>query len=300
MDLKNKTIAVTGASGMIGAYICRSLMRSGATVIGVVRNPQKAEFLTEEGVVFRKADLMDVVSLEKAFEGCDAVVSNAAMFVFDNRMNAWDAHEKANTEGTRNVFDAAYAASVKRIIQISTFGIYKLSLFKTVTEESPQLDGYKRKGGAYRATKQISEVLAWELAKKYGMSLTTLRPSIVFGARDKNFLAKIYKWLSRPLVVIPSVSLPLVFAGDVADSVAAALSNDCSIDESYNVCGDSRQLADFISVLQDMLPRKPVSMMCRLPFSVKADSSKAERDLQFKSRPFRSSLREILSEECLL
>ena len=32
MDLNGKTIAVTGASGMIGVYICRSLLRAGARV----------------------------------------------------------------------------------------------------------------------------------------------------------------------------------------------------------------------------------------------------------------------------
>ena len=50
MDLKNKTIAVTGASGMLGVYICRALLAEGARVRGVVRDPQKAAFLEKEGV----------------------------------------------------------------------------------------------------------------------------------------------------------------------------------------------------------------------------------------------------------
>ena len=53
MKLKGKTIAVTGASGMIGVYICRALLAAGARVIGVVRNTNKAAFLKDEGVEFR-------------------------------------------------------------------------------------------------------------------------------------------------------------------------------------------------------------------------------------------------------
>ena len=66
MDIQGKTIAVTGASGMIGIYICRSLLRAGAKVVGVVRNPAKAAFLAEEGVEFRTADLADVEAAIRA------------------------------------------------------------------------------------------------------------------------------------------------------------------------------------------------------------------------------------------
>ena len=84
MDLKGKNIAVTGATGMIGVYICRALLKRGAHVIGVVRNPDKADFLRREGVEFRKADLLDYASLERAFVGIDAVVSNAALYQITN------------------------------------------------------------------------------------------------------------------------------------------------------------------------------------------------------------------------
>ncbi|MEZ5508060.1 MAG: NAD(P)-dependent oxidoreductase [Gammaproteobacteria bacterium] len=113
MELQGKTVAVTGASGMIGVYICRSLLKAGAKVVGVVRNPEKAAFLAQEGVEFRRADLADVAALA-AITGCDAVVANAAMYVVQKSMHAWAEHEKANLDGTRNVYEAAHQAGVKR------------------------------------------------------------------------------------------------------------------------------------------------------------------------------------------
>ena len=91
-DLKGKTVAVTGASGMIGVYLCRSLLRAGAHVVGVVRNPEKAAFLAAEGVEFRKADLADTAALTAAFQGCDAVIANAAMYVSTKSLSAWEDH----------------------------------------------------------------------------------------------------------------------------------------------------------------------------------------------------------------
>lgn len=299
MDLTGKTVAVTGASGMIGVYICRSLLRTGATVIGVVRNPSKAEFLAREGVQFRKADLADVSALTTAFSGCDAVVSNAAMYVVQKSMHAWAEHEKANLDGTRNVCEAAQHAGVKRVVHISTFGIYRWSIFRPLTEQSPQLNGAKRQGGPYRATKQTSEALAWDLARQHQLNMTTLRPTAVYGARDNNFLRPLYRLLKLPIIPMPSIRFPVVYAGDVADAVVGALKNEASIGQAYNVGGADLQIADIVQAVAEQVPRQRQVYALRLPVSIRIDNSKAERDLGFRNRPFTEGIREILQEDAL-
>lgn len=297
MDLKGKTVAVTGASGMIGAYICRSLLAAGAHVVGVVRNPDKAAFLAEEGVEFRKADLTDPASLEKAFAGCDAVVSNAAMYVATKSYGALEAHKKANVEGTRNVLEAASKAGVKRIVQVSTFGIYRWSLFKPMDESAPQLNGEKGKGGAYRATKQISEEIAWQLANELGLQLTTVRPTAVYGARDPNTMAMVYSALKWPLLPMPSINFPIVYAGDVADAITAALANDQSIGQAYNVGGESQQIGSFLRAVVRARGKGATVLALPLPISIRTDNSKAARDLGFRNRSFDEALKEIVAED---
>lgn len=297
MELQGKTVAVTGASGMIGVYICRSLLKAGAKVVGVVRNPEKAAFLAQEGVEFRRADLADVAALAKAFTGCDAVVANAAMYVVQKSMHAWAEHEKANLDGTRNVYEAAHQAGVKRVIQISTFGIYRWSVLRVLNEESPQLNGARRQGGPYRATKQTSEALAWELSRRYQLDTTALRPTAVYGARDYNFMRPVYRLLALPVLPMPSVSFPIVYAGDVADAVVGALRNDASIGQAYNVGGENIQVAEFMKALREVVPSAPRVMAVPLPVGVKIDNSKAARDIGFRNRPFVEALREVVAED---
>ena len=297
MDIQGRTIAVTGASGMIGTYICRSLLRAGAKVVGVVRNPAKAAFLAEEGVEFRTADLADVDALAEAFKGCDAIVSNAAMYVVQKSMHAWAEHEKANLEGTRHVYEAAHKAGVKRVIQISTFGIYRWSIFRVLDEQSPQLNGARRQGGPYRATKQTSEALAWEMARHFALEVTSLRPTAVYGARDYNFMRPVYGLLRLPVLPMPSISFPIVYAGDVADAVVGALKNDASIGQAYNVGGENLQVAEFMKALHDVLPASPKVFALPIPIGVKIDNSKAARDLGFRNRPFADALREVVAED---
>ncbi|MBI2731856.1 MAG: SDR family NAD(P)-dependent oxidoreductase [Aquabacterium sp.] len=296
-DLRGKTVAVTGASGMIGVYICRSLLRAGARVIGVVRNPDKAAFLKQEGVVFRRADLADADALTRAFEGCDAIVSNAAMYVATKILSAWGAHERANVEGTRHVYEAAHRAGVRRVVHISTFGVYRWTPWRPLHELSPQLDGRRRQGGPYRATKQVSETMAWDLARQYGLDLTTLRPTGVFGARDHNLLRKIYPLLKVPLLPLPSISFPFVYAGDVADAVTGALAQTQSIGQAYNVGGTHHQFADFVKAVASARGQRSRVLSLPLPVGLRVDNGKAEREIGFRSRPLRDALAEVWQEE---
>lgn len=296
MDLKNKQIAVTGATGMIGVYISRALIASGAKVVGVVRNPDKADFLKREGVEFRKADLLDATSLEKAFAGSDAIVSNAALYNV-MKMFDWDANFMPNKTGTENVFNAAAKNGIKRAVHISSVAVYKWSLFGEIDETSDQVDGANREGGAYRATKQLSEDLAWQLARQNDIKLTTLRPSGVYGARDSN-LMPYFKWaMKMPFLPVPGFSWPLVYARDVADAVVAALENDSSAGQAYNTTGGREDFADFMSAWHEASGRGAQIFKIPLGAGVKFSITKAARDLGFRNRPFDVALGEIFVEE---
>ncbi|MBS0617596.1 MAG: SDR family NAD(P)-dependent oxidoreductase [Spirochaetes bacterium] len=295
MQLKGAKIAVTGATGMLGVYISRALRKKGAQVIGVVRNPDKAGFLRGEGVEFRQADLMNAAALEQAFAGADALVSNAALYQLTNL--DWDQNYAANKTGTENVYNAAAKAGIKRAIQISTVGLYRFGLFQDIDETSSQVNGEAREGGAYRATKQISEALAWRLCAQHGIRLTALRPSGVYGARDTNLMPYFKIAMKLPLLPMPGVSWPLVYAGDVADAVVAALENERSVGEAYNTTGDTRDFADFLTAWRTATGKGAWVMKLPLGLGVKFPSAKAERALGFTNRPFVEALREIFTED---
>ena len=102
--LNKQRVAVTGATGFLGSHIARALREHGATVRAVIRTPSKGAFLEAKGVELFKADLGDPEGLTRAFSGCDAVISNAALAI-RGRAN-WEAYYQANVRGTENVFKA--------------------------------------------------------------------------------------------------------------------------------------------------------------------------------------------------
>jgi uncharacterized protein YbjT (DUF2867 family) len=61
------TILVTGASGNIGGHVVDQLIKRGAKVRALVRDPKKTNF--PAGVEIAQGDLLDVDALRSAFKG---------------------------------------------------------------------------------------------------------------------------------------------------------------------------------------------------------------------------------------
>lgn len=290
MDLHDKLIGVTGASGMLGVYIARALLAAGARVRGIVRNPDKAAFLLQEGVHFAKADLGDRAALSEAFRGCDAVISNAALYSVGNVR--WDDNYKANKLGTENVYEALGAAGVKRVVHTSTFGVYKWFPWPRVfTDDSPLIDGNRRQGGAYRATKQLSEALAFELGRKHGIAVTALRPAGIYGARDSNLMPSLYKLTKSPIWPAPRLHFPFVYAGDVANAMVGALRNDASAGKAYLIAGRDDSVEAFLRALKTVSHSNALLVPIPVGRGFHVDTTRAEREIGFMNSDYEEGLK---------
>ena len=64
-------IAITGATGQLGHLVLQNLLKTTAAsqIVAIVRNPAKAEALSQQGVGVRQADYGDEAALTKALNG---------------------------------------------------------------------------------------------------------------------------------------------------------------------------------------------------------------------------------------
>ncbi|MGW6745533.1 NAD(P)H-binding protein [Streptomyces sp. NPDC055025] len=99
-------ILVTGASGVLGKKTLQHLLdrRPASDLVGLVRDPGKAQDLAELGVELRTGDYMDPESLRKAFTGIDKLMLVPTHAFTDRRT----AHA--------NVIDAAVGAGVQHVV----------------------------------------------------------------------------------------------------------------------------------------------------------------------------------------
>lgn len=301
-ELDNLIVGVTGATGFLGRHIVDALLARGARVVGVVRNPGRVPELIERGVEMRRADLLEPASLARAFTGLDVLVSNAALFsvyAYD-----WERYKATNIEGTRNVFEAAAAAGVERVVHVSSIAVYRRGLFtpRPIDEPWPKLtERDLNPFNAYYVSKAISEVLAWELADRHELSLTCVRPGPIYGAHDPNATPLLARLFAAPLAIAPAwMRLPFVYAGDVADAIARAIARpEVAAGRAYNVAGDGdRTLREFAEAWRVAGGRiSPLSLPLPVPVTYRIDNSRAYDELGWWNRPFVDGLRETFARQ---
>jgi uncharacterized protein YbjT (DUF2867 family) len=112
-------ILVVGSTGMLGGEICRRLTSRGKAVRGLVRatsNPERMAALKAWGVETVLGDLRDLVSLAKACQGVETVITTATT---TSSMQLGDSIAVTDQQGQLSLVRAARSQEVQQFIYIS-------------------------------------------------------------------------------------------------------------------------------------------------------------------------------------
>jgi nucleoside-diphosphate-sugar epimerase len=299
MDLAGSTVAVTGATGFIGRYLVRALRTRGARVVGIVRNPDKVPELGR-AIELRRADTGDLQALTAALRSVDALMANAGVVsigaVSKRRLLA------ANREGVANALEAARRAGVRRVVLTSSASVYrrKRGIYH---EDDPLLDARDvvTPLGYYALSKALGERAAWE-ASRNGVALSVARPGGVYGAWDETGFTAWLRRLLRPpwLTAFPShLYVPNVYAGDLAQAMAAMLERPVASGRAYNLTGDAHiSYWDMLRAYRRAGGRvPPLVVPVPVPLRFAYNTDRARRELDFSNRDPVDGFAETLSLE---
>lgn len=102
-------IAVTGATGQLGQLVINALLKTVAAseIVALVRDPTKAQALSDKGVQVRRGDYNDKAALDRALQGVEKLLLISSSEVGQR------------TSQHRNVIEAANAADVQLIAYTS-------------------------------------------------------------------------------------------------------------------------------------------------------------------------------------
>lgn len=145
-------IAITGATGFVGAHLTNRLESENHEVVMIARGSRR-----DAGrLVF--TDLSDISVLRESFKGCCAVAHCAGI----NRELGEQTYKRVHVEGTRNVVEAAKAAGVEKIVLMSF------------------LRARPGCGSPYHESKWEAE----EIVRDSGLDYTVLKAGVVYGRGD--------------------------------------------------------------------------------------------------------------------
>lgn len=222
-----KTILVTGASGLLGANICRIAAAQGRNVRGLVRKPADGEVLKKIGVEPVFGDVRDPASLARAMRGAEGVIHSAAVIGGTWSTATAEDFEAVNYQGAINVLDAARDAGADRTVLIGTLAIADQRY--TVTENSPliPIDSH---GSGYGHAKLASYYAAMHRACR-GEEIVSVLPGAMYGPspfidralEPTLFTGTLYLALTGKLEKYVHFPLTWPFVDDVAAVTLAAL-----------------------------------------------------------------------------
>ncbi|MDR3637207.1 MAG: NAD-dependent epimerase/dehydratase family protein [Isosphaeraceae bacterium] len=232
---------VTGGTGMLGSHIAERLVAAGRHVRALVRPNSRTDFLKGLGVELVEGDLTDPGSCARAVEGVD-VVYHAAAKVGD--WGAWHEFQTCCIDATKNLAEAAALAGVGRFLHISS-----TSAYGHPADGGPPIDETAPMGqnvwvwDPYTRSKVESERVLWAMSDRGQLGVTIIRPSWLYGERDRTTTARIVERLKRGQVrIIGPGDNPLsaVYVGTVAESALLAARDPHSAGEAYNITNQGR------------------------------------------------------------
>ncbi|HEU4392923.1 MAG TPA: NAD-dependent epimerase/dehydratase family protein [Solirubrobacterales bacterium] len=245
------TVAITGPTGEIGLPLLAELERDPAVaaVRGMARRPFDPAAEGWGKVAYRRGDVLDRGSLAALFDGADVAV-HLAFAIFGNREQT----RRVNLEGSRNVFEAAIAAGVERLVyasSVAAYGFYPENP-QPLTEDVPARGS---ESFYYSAQKAELEAVLDELLGGGEVDAYVFRPCIVAGPQATMLIEKavegvrlgdpaptLRRGLSRlplpkPVLPDPGAPLQLVHHDDVARALAAAIAGKGE-PGAYNLAGE--------------------------------------------------------------
>jgi len=230
------TVAVTGPTGEIGQAVVSALERSRdvGEILGMARRPFDPGEHGWKKVVYRRGDVRDRRKVARLVEGADVVIHLAFMIMGGARES-----RRVNLDGSRNVFEAAAAEGVKRLIYASSVAAYG---FHGDNPQPLSEDVPARGTSAHYYSAQKAEVEALLADALYGSRTKAyvFRPCIVAGPRAPLLIDSLpYTQVSdrlpgpvlsllegvpilRPVLPDPGVPFQLVHHDDVATAMRAA------------------------------------------------------------------------------
>jgi nucleoside-diphosphate-sugar epimerase len=299
-------VLVLGGGGLFGRKTVVQLVRDPevSTVVSMDVVPTKDWVLKEMGHQSDKfkfvrgdvSELEDILAAIKQFS-IDRIINWAFILPGETLESNPRLGVKVNELGMCNAFEAARLMGIDRVVYASSEGVYGPQAEygdRAVTEEDKM-----HPGSAYAIAKQLSEILAAQYARLYGMHFTALRPCIGYGHGGLTplLIKQFCDIVSLPSVGKPfsvqadgSMQVSLSSADDVAALARLLIKKPFSPHPAYNVGGPPTSMQDVARTARKYIPEAKIEFgkeapprdrgMYGIPWNI--SSELARRDLGFE------------------
>ncbi len=288
---------VTGGTGLIGSHIVRDLVKDGARVVVYDWSPDYGVFERLLGAGERalvkivQGDVTDLPHLMREVKenGVDVIVHMAAVLSTDVNQNPALAI-KINSGGTANVFETARILGLRKVVWASSMSVFGPP--EKYREEYIPNDAPHSPWGVYGATKSLNETLAAHYCQQYGMDISAIRYSLVYGPGSARGGAGA---LTRELMINPALGKPgrvpygdetigWHYVDDAAKATMLAIKSGKTKTRAFTVMGELRPVKEAFAYVKSLLPEADITLLPGFSgLSWKFDTKPVETELGYRA-----------------
>ena len=282
IDLKGKTILITGAAGFIGSNLVKELFNTvdDIKIIGIDNmndyyDVSIKEYRLEEinklnkNFIFIKGDISDKDTIDNLFNEYkpSVVVNLAAQAGVRYSITNPDAYIKSNLIGFYNILEGCRHNEVEHLVYASSSSVYGSN--KKVPYSTD--DKVDNPVSLYAATKKSNELMAHAYSKLYNIPSTGLRFFTVYGPAGRpdmayfGFTNKLLKGETIEIFNYGNCKRDFTYIDDIVEGVKRVMKGapDKKLGEDglpippyaiYNIGNQNPEnLLDFVNILQQEL-----------------------------------------------
>jgi dTDP-glucose 4,6-dehydratase len=214
---------VTGSSGLLGKCLVERLEARGDELSLLDLEPPPRDSPHSVHV----ADVSDAATLRRAARGCEVIYHLAAAQRMKPQFSDWSEQEVVdrNLDAVRKVLDVARETGARKVIFISSSGVYGKPTQHRCREDHPT-----KPLGEYGRSKLLAEEICLEAIEKHDLDVTLFRPMSLFGPGMTGIFVMLYEWVrtGAPVFTLGNGRnrVQAVSAWDVADACVLAATSE--------------------------------------------------------------------------
>jgi len=257
---------VTGSSGVLGSCLVSRLRERGERVHLLDLVPDEATTTDAGDLQFYHADVCDRPRLLEAARGAEVIYHLAAAQRMKPQFSGWSEQQifERNLEGVRSVLHSAEECGVRKVVFISSSGVYGIPRALPCGEDHPT-----QPLGAYGRSKLLAEELCRDAFER-GLDVTILRPMSLFGPRMTGIFIMLFEWVrtGRPVFLLGRGSnrVQTASAWDVADAAIQAAERKDARGGIFNLGAEPESVPTVLEMVKALIDHAGTgSSVVRIP-----------------------------------
>lgn len=251
---KSGKVFVSGANGMLGASICRELIRQGYPVKAMILPNLNINVLDGLNIETVEGNILDKDFLQREMADCEFVIHAAALTTVWPRRS--ELVMKVNFEGTKNVMEVAEKLLMKRMVHIGSANSFGHgSKEKPGNETTSYIFG--KYGLDYIKSKYLAQKMLLEKYLKDNFPIIIINPTYMIGPFDSGPSSgkMIIELLKDRLPGYSSGGKNFICSTDVATATVNALKHG-KLGECYIVGNENLGYKEFFNKVCDLRNKK--------------------------------------------